>query len=89
MVWGDVWSRGPRRNNLHEVGLLQTSAQIVSAQSLPPEMGDRFRFLGKSAIAPCRLAGSAPHKSGERRHIQTKTLQSFGFVTSVINKKQT
>ena len=45
----------------------QTSAQIVSTQSLPPEMGDRFRFLGEQAVAPCYLAGSAPHKSGERR----------------------
>ena len=27
--------RGPRRHSLHEVGLLQTSAQLVSTQSLP------------------------------------------------------
>ena len=54
--------------SLHEVGLLQTSAQIVSTQSLPPEMGARFRFFGdKPAVASCRLAGSAPHKSGGRR----------------------
>ena len=38
----------PRRHNLHEVGMLQTSAQIVSTQSLPPEMGARFRFLGQA-----------------------------------------
>ena len=54
----------PRRHSLHEVGMLQRSAQIVSTQSLPPEMGARFRFLGKPAVALCRLAGSAPHKSG-------------------------
>ena len=46
--------------------MLQCS-QIVSTQSLPPEIGNRFRFLGKPAVAPCRLAGSAPHKSGGRR----------------------
>ena len=27
----------------------------------------RNRFLGKPAVAPCRMAGSAPHKSGRRR----------------------
>ena len=32
-----------------------------------PEMGARFRFLGKLIVAPCRIAGSAPHKSGGRR----------------------
>ena len=32
-----------------------------------PEMWTGFRFLGKSAVAPCHLAGSAPHKSGGRR----------------------
>ena len=61
------------------------------------EMGARFRFLGKPAVAPCRLAGSAPHKSGGRRvkswpdHTQTNTLQSFGFVLchKQIYKKQT
>ena len=54
----------PRRHSLNEVELLQTSAQIVSTQSLPPEMGALFRFFGKPAVAPFRLAGSAPHKSG-------------------------
>ena len=47
--------------------MLQRSAQIVSTQSLPPVMGARFRFFCKPAVAPCRLAGSAPHKSGGRR----------------------
>ena len=41
---------------MHEVGLLPISAQIVSTQSLP-----------KTAVVPCRLAYSAPHKSGGRR----------------------
>ena len=82
---------GPRRHSLHEVGLLQTSAQIVSTQSLPSEMGARFRFLGKPVVAPCRLAGSAPHNSGGRRvkswpDDTHNTLQSFGLVTSVINR---
>ena len=27
----------------------------------------RFRFLGKPTVAPCRLGGSAPHKSGGRQ----------------------
>ena len=57
----------PKSHSLHEVGMLQTSAQIVSTQPLPPEMGARFRFLGKPAVAPCRLAGFAPHKSRGRR----------------------
>ena len=47
--------------------MLQTSAHIVSTQFLPPEMGTRFRFFGKPTIAPCHLAGSAPHKSEGRR----------------------
>ena len=33
-----------KRHSLHAVGLLQTSAQIVSTQFLPTEMGARFRF---------------------------------------------
>ena len=39
-------------------------------------------------MAPCRLPGSAPHKSGGRRvkSWPDDTLQSFGF--AVINKKQ-
>ena len=49
-------NNGPRKHSLHEVELLQTSAQIVSTQSLPPEMGARFHFLGKPAVAPCCLA---------------------------------
>ena len=31
--------------------------------TLPPEMGARFHFLGMPAVAPCPMAGSAPHKS--------------------------
>ena len=73
-----------KKHSLHEVGLLQTSAQVVYTQSLLPKMGARFRFL-----APCCLAGSAPHKSGGRRvkSLPDDTVQSFGFVTSVTNKK--
>ena len=33
----------------------------------PQRWGTRFHFLGKPAVAPCCLAGSAPHKSGGRR----------------------
>ena len=40
----EAYTRGPRRHSLHEVGLLQTFSQIVSTQSLLPEMGTRFRF---------------------------------------------
>ena len=47
----------PRRHSLHEVGMLQRSAQIVTTKFLLPEMGARFRFIGKPAVAPCRLAG--------------------------------
>ena len=54
----EVGNHGPRRHSMHEVGLLQTSAQILGA---------RFRFGGKPVVAPCRLSGSAPHKSGGRR----------------------
>ena len=35
--------QGPTRYCLHEVGLLKTSAQIVSTQSVPPEMRARSR----------------------------------------------
>ena len=38
---------------------LQRSAQIVSTQS-----GGPIPFFGQVADAPCRLAGSAPPKSG-------------------------
>ena len=86
----------PRRHSLHGVGLLQTSAQIVSTQSLPPEMGARFRFFGQAgrrSLPPGWLCYSQNQGTSSqilaRRHTQTNTLQSFGFVTSVINKKQT
>ena len=52
-----------------------------------PEMGARFRFVGKPAVAPCRLAGSAPQKTcPDNTHKQK--LQSYGCVTSVTNNKQ-
>ena len=33
--------------------------------TLSPEMGTRIRFMGKPAVAPCRMAGSAPTKAGD------------------------
>ena len=57
----------PKKYNLHDVGILQTSAQIVSTQLLPPVTSSRFRLLGKPSVDPCRMAGSAPHKSGGHR----------------------
>ena len=42
----------PKRHSLHEVGMLQTSAHIVSTQPLPPEMGDRFRFWASQPSFP-------------------------------------
>ena len=62
---------GPRRHSLYEVGLLQTSAQIVSTQSLSQRWGPDAVFWGKPAIVPCRLAGSAHHKSGGRRRVKS------------------
>ena len=56
----------PKRPSLHDVGMLQTYVQIVSTQSLTPEMGPDT-FLGEQAVAPCRQAGSAPHTSGGHR----------------------
>ena len=41
---------GPKRHSMHKVGLLQTSAQIVSIASLSPEMGARFRFLASRPL---------------------------------------
>ena len=57
-----------------------------------PKDGGPIPFLRKPAVAPCHLAGSASHKSGDVESnpgpaTHTKnTLQSFGFVTSVTNK---
>ena len=85
------------RHNLHEVELQQTSAQIVSTQSLPTKMGARFRFLGKPAVARFRQAGSAPHKSGGRRvkswpddtHKQTHSSHFDVCPLSQINTQET
>ena len=82
----------PRRHSLHEVGMLQRSAQTVSTKSHPPEMGAPIPFLGKPVITPCFLAGSFLTKVGDVKsksgqpHTQTNTLQPFGFVTFVTNK---
>ena len=57
----------PRRHNLHEVGMLQTSAQIVSTQSLAPKMGARLRSYVnnidevKHPSPLCPLCKSEPH----------------------------
>ena len=87
----------PKRHSLHEVKMrmLQTSAQIVSTQPLPPEMGPDS-FLGKPSVAPCRLAGSVPHKSGGHRvkswpddtHKQTHS-SHMDLCLKQINKQQT
>ena len=69
--------------------------------TLPPEMGARFRLLGKPAVAPCRMAGSAPHKSRGRRvkswpddtHTQTNKHAPVIWICDLchkqLNKKQT
>ena len=56
----------------------------------------KFHFLGQAgrfSLPPGWLCSSQKRGTSSqilsRRHTQTKTLQSFGFVTSVINKKQT
>ena len=56
--------------------MLQTSPQIVSTQSLSPEMGGRFRFLVKPAVAPCWLCSS----SGGRRVLALDMSKSFDTV---------
>ena len=50
-----------KRHSLHEVGMLQTSAESVSTQALRPDMGARFRFFGKAvrrSIPPGWLCSS-------------------------------
>ena len=60
--------------------------------TLYPDMGARLRFLGKSAVVPCRMLALLLTKPGmsdqilARRHTQINTQQSYGFVTSVTNK---
>ena len=77
---------------MHEVGLLQTSAQIVSTQSLSPEMGARYRLLGKQAVAPCRLAllltkaGDVESNPGPTTH--TPVIWMCDHCHKQINKKQ-
>ena len=75
--------------------MLQTSAQIVSIQSLPPEMGARFHFLqaGRRSLSLGWLCSSQRRRTSSqilaRRHTQTNTHQLYGLVTSVTNKQQT
>ena len=57
----------------------------------------KFRFLGKLAVALCRLAGSAPHKSGGHRvkswpdvtHKQTHSSHLDLWPLSQTNKQET
>ena len=87
----------PKRHSMHEVGMLQSSAQIVCSQLLPQEMEAGFRFMGKPTVAPCRLAGSAPHKSGGQRvkswpdepHKQTVTTRTHSIHMDVWHLSQT
>ena len=95
----EVHIYGPRIHIMHEVGMLPTSAQLVYTQSLPQEIVAQFRFWGRPAVAPCRLAGSAPHKSGGRRvkscpddthtHKHTPVIWICDLGHKQINKKQT
>ena len=74
--------------------MLKRSAQIVSIQSLPPEMGARFRFWASQPSLPAAwlallltIAGDVESNPGPTTHANKH--QSFGFVTSVTNNKQT
>ena len=83
----DTTGMVPRRHSLREVGMLQRSAKIVSTKSLLPNMGARFRFLASRLCSSQKWMTTSQILT--RPHTQTNTFQSFGFVTSVINKKQT
>ena len=76
--------------------MLQRSAQIASTQSLPPKMWARFQFLGKSAVAPCRLAllltkaGDVESNPGRTTHTNkhTTVIWICDSCHKQINKKQ-
>ena len=78
---------------MHTVGLLQTTAQIVSIISLPPEMGARFRFLGASRPSvPAAWLGSSQKrvKSNQilaRPHKQTHTSEMHTDKTKTIHTR--
>ena len=75
----------PRRHSLHEIGMLQRSAQIVLTKSLLPEMGARICFFGQAGRRSLLLTKVGDVKSNPGPTIRTNKLQSFGFVTSVTN----
>ena len=85
---------GPRRHRLHEVGLLQTSAQIVSTQSLPPEMATRFRFLSSRQSLPAAwrallLTQAGDVESNPGPTTPTPVIWICDLCHKQINKKQT
>ena len=89
---------GARRHSLHEVGLLQTSAQIVSTQSLPPEMGAQFRFWASRPSLPAAWlallltkAGDVESNPGPTTHTNkhTPVIWICDLCHKQINKKQT
>ena len=55
----------PNRHSLHEVGMLPTSAQIVSTQPLSPEMGVRFRFWASRPSFPSAWLALLLTKAGD------------------------
>ena len=77
--------------------MLQTSAQIVSTQSLPPEMGARFHFFGQAgrrSLPPGWLCSSQKRGTSSqilaRRHKQhTTVIWMCDLCHKQINKKQT
>ena len=87
-----------KRIQSHEVGLLQRSAQIVSTQSLPPEIWTRFRFWARRPLLPAaRLAllltkaGDVESNPGPTTHTNkhTPVIWICDLCHKQINKKQT
>ena len=88
----------PRRHSLHNVGMLPTSAQIVSTHSLPPEMGARFRFWASRPSLPAAWlallltkAGNVESNPGPTTHTNkhTPVIWIFDLCHKQINKQQT
>ena len=88
-----------RRHILHEAGLLQTYAQIVSTQYLPPEMAARLQFFGASrpSLPAVWLAllltkvGDVESNPGPTTHTNkhTPVIWICDLCHKQINKKQT
>ena len=85
---------GPRSHSLHEVGLLQTSSQIVSTQSLPPELGpDSVFWASRPSLPAAWLAllltkvGDVESNPGPTTH--TPVIWICELCHKQINKKQT